>query len=452
MKIHFILILIFLTSCKKYLALTPPPTMITSATAFNSDATASAVMNGLYSEMMSSGTLYSSGYASLLPALSADEGYHYSSVTLEEFSSNNITQNNHSQIANAFWQPAYKHIYTCNLILENINKSAGLSDAVRKTLEGEARFVRAFVYFELVNLFGKVPLILETNYHNSSTQGRKTTEEIYTLIQSDLLKASELLGTQYNSGERIKPTRHAAFALLSRMYLYQKNYAKAIEYATQLISNNQFSLNTDLNEVFKKNSGEAIWQLKPVNPGYNTWESFTIVPATSASAPGFLMSSHLLNAFEATDKRKISWTKSRTFANETLTYPFKYKVAGQGSPVSEYYMIFRLAELYLIRAEARAYTNDLVGALSDLDIVRTRAGLAASIAITQGEILSAIEQERRTELFYEWGHRWFDLKRTGRATTVLSLLKPGWQSTDTLWPLPVAELNANPNLDQNPGY
>ena len=119
----------------------------------------------------------------------------------------------------------------------------------------------------------------------------------------------------------------------------------------------------------------------------------------------------------------------------------------------EYSIILRLGEMYLIRAEARAHTGDLIGAKEDLNTIRHTAGLEDTSAVTQDEILNAVLQERRLELFTEFGHRFFDLKRFNKIQPVLSAVKPGWDIHDDLFPIPEAELNLNPNLKpQNPGY
>lgn len=115
-------------------------------------------------------------------------------------------------------------------------------------------------------------------------------------------------------------------------------------------------------------------------------------------------------------------------------------------------MVIRLAELYLIRAEARAKQNNITGSQEDLNRIRNRSGLANITANTLSLLLSAIEQERRIELMMEWGHRWLDLKRTGRVNGIISSLKSSWQPTDALYPIPKYELETNPFLVQNPGY
>lgn len=159
-----------------------------------------------------------------------------------------------------------------------------------------------------------------------------------------------------------------------------------------------------------------------------------------------------MNSFEPGDLRKINWTKSRVFSGQTLFYPYKYKVR-TGSTLQEYYVVFRLAEIYLTRSEARVMTSNLQGAKDDLNIIRQRAGLPITPASTASDIQLAIEQERRIEYLCEWGHRWFDLKRTNRANTVIGSQKPlTWQPTDALWPIPQSQINLNPSLTQNPGY
>lgn len=122
--------------------------------------------------------------------------------------------------------------------------------------------------------------------------------------------------------------------------------------------------------------------------------------------------------------------------------------------ISEYYTPLRLAEQYLIRAEARANQDNLNGAVDDLNVIRKRAVLTTLLnSLTQAQVLAAVAQENRIEFFAEWGHRWLDLKRTGQADAVLGSLKgSNWQTTDQLYPIPISEILRDPNLEQNPGY
>jgi hypothetical protein len=221
--------------------------------------------------------------------------------------------------------------------------------------------------------------------------------------------------------------------------------------AGEVISSDLFALDPDVNKIFLKESAEAIWQLQPVMPNYNTTEGNQVLPVNSNTQPSFLITNYLLNAFEVGDARKIAWIQQRIYNGKTLYYPFKYKVRN-GLVVTENYVVLRLAEMYLIRAEANAKLGNLQEAINDINIIRARAGLAPTAASDVNSILQAIEQERRIELCFEWGHRWFDLKRTGRAMDVLGPIKHEWSVHDTLWPIPSAQLHLNASLVQNEGY
>jgi len=106
----------------------------------------------------------------------------------------------------------------------------------------------------------------------------------------------------------------------------------------------------------------------------------------------------------------------------------------------------------LIRAEAEAWQNQLTAAATDLNTVRGRAGLMPTTATDQAGLLAAIAHERQVEFFTEWGQRWFDLKRTGAINATLGSLKPTWTADASLLPIPLNEIEADPNLTQNPGY
>lgn len=210
-----------------------------------------------------------------------------------------------------------------------------------------------------------------------------------------------------------------------------------------------YTLSVDLNQVFLANGNEAIWQLEPVQPGLNTIEGNTFILTSFPNSVA--LTDSVLSAFEPNDNRRTSWVDSIIVSGQTYYFPFKYKIQA-GSPVTEYSMVFRLAELYLDRAEARAAQNNLSGAASDLNMIRNRAGLGNSPAADQNALLSAIQQERRVELFTENGMRWLDLKRTDQATAILGSSKTGWKPTDTLYPIPLKDIQSDGNLTQNPGY
>ena len=174
---------------------------------------------------------------------------------------------------------------------------------------------------------------------------------------------------------------------------------------------------------------------------------------TSGVPSVMTLSPEMVSGFEAGDLRKSSWTKTVTSGTQTYVYPFKYQVGQNAATITEYTMVIRLAELYLIRAEARTKLNDLVGGLSDLNTLRLRAGLPESDATTEAELTAAIDRERQFELFGEFGDRWLNIKRNGTANAIMSALRGGnWTSDDQLFPIPQTEIDRNPNLVQNSGY
>lgn len=448
----FIALLAF-ASCKKYVEIPPPTSQLVSGLVFTDDKTATAAMVGIYSRMNAFNGQFANVAGNYFPAFSADEfHYGFASANYDEFKNNTLIPSNSN--LNALWEPVYSMIYHANSIIEGLTNNTSVSEAVRKQLMGEAHFIRAFFNFYLVNYFGDIPLILNTDYRTNTNLPRTPVNEVYTSIINDLKDAQGMIGDAYTSSERIRPNKAAVTTLLARTYLYRGMWADAEREATTVIGDNRYSLLTDLNSVFLRTSNEAIWQLQTVNTstaGVNTWEGFSLVPVGTGT-PLYRFYPNFVGHFEENDKRRTSWVASFTNAAGTYHYPFKYKLR-TNIPVVEYSMVLRFAELFLIRAEARAQQDNFDGAINDLNRIRARAGITPlEFGMAENELMLAIEKERKLELFSEWGHRWLDLKRTGRALPVLSVLKPNIEANDLLYPIPLPSINSNPNLVQNPGY
>ncbi len=453
--------LIVLSGCEGFLEVDLNKTKIDLKNVFSDDVTATSAVTGMYVNIIFPNAFASGEKGSIwgIAGASADELYVESSgasATLKQFETNNILPDN-PHILNS-WNSMYWVIYQANSILEGLETSVGVTPSVKRQLQGEAYFIRAFSHFYLTNLFGKIPLVITTDYSINSSIGRSDLVDIYQQIEDDLRLAKELLSTAYATSERIRPNKGAATALLSRVLLYREKWNEAIEEANEVISNIQYQISEDLNSVFLANSIEAIWQLKPNTPGLNTWEAYYthLIFGPPDGFQSFSLNESLYEAFEPDDLRFSNWIRSASYGGNTYFYPYKFKVT-YGSPVTEYMLVMRLAEIYLVRAEARANNGDLNAAIHDVDIIRNRAGLPLILdtnpGISQSDLLMAIEQERKVELFVEWGHRWLDLKRTNRADIVLAPMKNGWQPTDVLYPLPQSELDKNPNLGgNNQGY
>lgn len=446
-----VLFILTTISCKKLVQVDEPDDSLTTATVFSNDSLAQAAVTGLYIKIMTSTRYLLNGGMSLLPGLSADELERTSTLNNEDqFATNSINSNNLLVNAN-LWKAAYAYIYQCNLCIEGLQRSTGVTADVKKRLTGEVQFVRALCYYYLVNLYGDVPLVLSTNAEVNALLPRTPFDEVYLQIITDLEAAYEALtGSQDNTS----PTPYAAQALLARVYLHRQHWSKAVEMASAVINSGQFTLHSDLNSVFKLDSRETIFQWAPVQDKMNAGEGFIFVPATQTTRPTYSLTQHLLNAFEPGDLRNVNWVEPVTIGNQPYNYPYKYKLYQSSSAVSEYNVVLRLAEQYLVRAEALARQDRIAEAVADVNIIRSRANLPAiSTTISSEQCFQAIEQERRIELFAEWGHRWFDLKRTNRVNAVLSDVKGNkWQTSDQLYPIPFSELELDPNLKQNPGY
>jgi starch-binding outer membrane protein, SusD/RagB family len=468
----FLFISCILASCKRLVDVPAPLTSLSSSNVYSTDATAIAAVTGIYSSI-SNGPTYSAQLQGMsgLGGLSADELTLYSttaSPALTMYYQNDLSNN----VGTDFWTSVYPIIYMVNAAIEGLNNSTTLTVAVRQQLLGEAQFDRAFCYFYLVNLYGDVPLVLSTNYSANATLPRTPATQIWAQIIQDLHEASALLSPNYldgtllvNTSERIRPTQSAAFALLARSYLYTGNWAGADSAASVVINNSQYSLVTNPDSVFLENSSEAIWQLQPVTAnGFDTQDALAfILPLTGPNTyTNFAyLNDSLVNAFETNDLRRADWIDSVSVSGVVYYYPYKYQNATLNAPITEYTMVLRLAEQYLIRAEseANAAGSGITAAVADLNVIRKRANLMPYAGgLDQMSVLNAIYHERRVELFTEWGHRWLDLKRTGTADIVMGAdgacaAKGGiWKTTAQWYPIPLTELQTDPNLVQNAGY
>jgi hypothetical protein len=485
--IGILLLTLSTAGCKKLVEVDGPVTSTNAANVYNSDATAAAVLTGIY-------TIMSAGNGPLFPVLpnpgitstsvflglSADELTldYLSSATMLAYYSNQLESIVSSTAAISYWTDGYTIIFDANSAIQGLAGSTGLTPAVKQQLTGEAKFIRAFYYFYLVNLYGDVPLVNGTDYTVNSLLPRAPKAQVWQQIINDLKDAQNLLSANYvdasllkTTAERVRPTKWAASALLARVYLYTGDWANAEAEADSVINNSSlFKLSTLSNTFLKASSGnnEAIWQLQPTGTGTasNTGDgSVFILPATGP-VPTVLypvyLNNTVINSFEANDQRKTNWVNHVTVGPTTYYYPYKYKIGAVNTAAAEYLMVLRLGEQYLIRAEARARQNNITGATgaaADLNMIRSRAGLPGNTAATQTDMLMAIQHERQVELFTEWGHRWLDLKRAGTIDGVMGgatgacQAKGGTWKTEWQWyPLPIIELQRDPNLVQNAGY
>lgn len=451
--ISFGLAALLLISCEKMVQVKPPVTHATSQQVFENNQLAQSAASGVYIKLRNGFIDIYNGGTTILAGLSADElGSTFPQSDFDIFENNELNQFDESSLYNRLWRPAYSSIYHANAVIEGLDKSPAIDIELKSRLKGEMLTVRAFCYFYLANFFGNVPLVLSTNFDYNKTLPSSNYNEIMDSIVHDLEEAV-ISFKEYNTlGSPTRANFFAANALLARVYLYKKDWARAEHYSTEVIEPERFSL-TSLDNTFLISSSETIWSLQSIiETGYNTAEGTVLLPYNEYSIPMFYLKANLLSAFEPGDGRLKHWIGLNTAIGNTIFYPMKYR-KGYSTDITENYVILRIAEQYLIRAEARAQLNLLSESMDDLNVLRERALLTRVEGLGQQDLIDAIFRERRIELFSEWGHRWFDLKRLDKADAILGVEKaPNWQPTDILYPIPYNEIRVNPKLIQNPGY
>jgi len=464
-----------ITGCKKFLVIPAPTNQLVTATVFASSNTATAAQTAIYQQMVNNAESYNmSDYNGML----SDEFTNYA-TDLVSNSFYHDAMNNSIAPQYGDWAEFYNYIYQANAIIAGLQNNSAIPIKIANQLTGESEVVRAFWYFYLVNMYGDVPLVLTTNYKTNESIARTPKAQVYEQMVADLKDAESKLNANYVDAtdttittDRVRPNQAVAEALLARVYLYMggSHYVDAATEATKVITNSTYHLVTPLTQADDgfntSDNGEAIWQLANPLPAFlsgGTWDGFFYIltsdPSTVALSP------QLINAFEPGDQRFNAWVGSYNDGSATYYFPFKYKVSlftNNPDNLTEYTMVLRLAEQYLIRAEARAQQGKITGAdgaLADINVIRTRAGLANYAGgQDQASVLAAILHERQVELFSEWGNRWFDLIRTGKVNQVMTAVDPQkgpgvtWNPNSALYPIPLQDLKTNPQLKQNPGY
>ena len=350
--------------------------------------------------------------------------------------------------ARATWLDGYNCINICNLVLKNLNLVT--EDRVGR-VEGEAKFIRGLAYFELVRLYARtytdgdpsinpgLPIVTE-NDDQYALIGRNSVEDVYNLVISDLTEASLLLPEVNN----FFATKYSAFAILSRVYLMQNDYANATVYADSVIQSGEFSLNADFADAFNKTSlqgsnrdangnasKEDVFAIQITSQdGINNLNTFFASADFGGRGDIYIDPPHF-DLYEPGDERR------NLFYDDDF-YTARFNNLFGNVP------IVRLSEMYLTRAEGNFREGTTVGdtPLNDIDLVRARANLGTAGVLT----IDAILRERRIELAFE-GHQLHDLKRTQRDIGGYTFDDPF-----LIFPIPFREITINPNLEQNEAY
>lgn len=453
-KVFLLLSFVLITSCEDLLEISDPVGQISNDHLFNEESTATAAITSMYAKLRDD-TLLTGDYAgmTMLLGLYADEFDYYSihGFAPESFYNHTIIASN--DFVKNFWDKSYQLIYLSNSAIEGLENSTELRFEIKQQLLGEALFIRALTHFYIVNLFGDIPYVKTTDHLINKSIKRNSKQEVYNFIIQDLIRSKSLLSENYLSEERTRANKFVVSAILSKVYLYTENWELSKNEASEVInSSNLFYLEQSLNDEFLKNSNSTIFQFKPKLPGDNTMEADIFL---FEYGPPFYVaiSESFYNSFEENDMRKSNWIHLVMQDGDIWYVPYKYKIKSNTGQSSEFSKVFRLSEQHLIRAEALAKMGLYQEALNDINLIRNRSGLPNSLANSENEIIAAISNEIKHELFAEHGNRWFDLQRRGSANQILQPIKPNWRDTDVIFPIPESEILLNPNLKpQNPGY
>jgi len=440
------MMLVFMVSSCSDLLEPEPIDLLTDATVLNEPKDVPNVEVGLYSafrNIIPSAVIAGDCTADMLLFNGTFSQYR-------ELGTKQITSANASALS--LWGSIYNTVYIANFILERLPTVQGVPAVQRDRVLATAHFLRGYAYFVGLYSFGGVPLVTETSIEANRNIARASESEVLTFILDDYTAALGGLPDQpSNAGFAGKYTLSAAFA---KYYLYIGNWTKAEQYATEVISSNKYQLETAYaNLVTEDFTDEAIFEM-----GYTIADD----PGTSATGLNnifvgrreMIPSNEVVVALASTESGErfssISFNSDLLKGNDNGWSVAKYGTADQDN---NNVVVFRLGEMYLIRAEARAQQSNVTGAKADIDILRSRAKAPLLGTVNQSQMLQIIEAERRFELAFE-GHRWYDLVRTGRANVVMSAFSANWKDTYELWPIPQREILNNPSLtgNQNPGY
>ncbi|MBK7788191.1 MAG: RagB/SusD family nutrient uptake outer membrane protein [Saprospiraceae bacterium] len=378
------------------------------------------------------------------------------------------------------WRYLYSAIGKTNTIINNLDGDIpGLTADRKKQIIGEASFIRAFMYFQATQLWGDVPLQLTEVKSISAAEldniyaiifpARNPQADVYNQIIKDLETA--LANVQTTAAHKGIVTKGAVNAVLAKVYATRvpADWNKVLAYCNDVVAGG-YSLMPNYDDLWNntaENTAESIFEIN-YNGGASDgnwgvkifrgldWKKFN------------LPSNDLVKAFEA-EGDVVRKNASVTFQDVSgkwsdahwpqTQYPFinKYRKFDEGS--NQNYIFIRLADILLLKAEALNENGDLAGAMQLVNQIRKRAKLADTNAANKDAARAVIAKERRLELAFE-GHRWYDLKRTGKAIDVMNnAVGPngenlGYNLTQErlLWPIPQSELDKNTKLSQNPGY
>lgn len=489
MKINYIVSFLgigLLVSCEPRLDLTPVGTRST-ATYYQTVQDADAAVAGAYSTLLN---IYSLENLVTPNTVAADDGVPFLSGNADRralWSYNLVSTNSLTQ---SVWTNAYQGIQRCNVAVNRLPGIA-MDETLKKRYLGEVKFIRALMYFNLVRYFGGLPLVTtETNSLEDISVPRSSVDEVYTLIQSDLLEAESVLPKNYTGADVGRATLGAAKGLLAKVYLTRAGatasspfWAQAAAKAKEVIDLSSYDLwanYADAYDMKNKSGKESVFEITYLTDILGNWHTTYWAPRNDPRVPsgGFgtiRPTQSLWNLYSDQDKRRdatfltsyVNPTTNKTVSltidttDPALAISF-WKLADLTSKLGggggKSFPVLRFSDILLMYAEALSEANGgpTTEAYAAVNRVRARAGLAPLSGLSQARFKDAVLLERRLEFCLE-GQRWFDLVRTGRLLDAVKAetsfgRAPQIQPYNVVFPIPQREIDANPALKQNQGY
>ena len=470
-----IAVMAFTQSCSDYLE-TPAPSL-SDAVFFSNDDAAINALAGAYDPMAWYGSMQVDDWAiGDVTSDDAEKGGENEGDQADIQALATFTANAENGVILGRWQIRYIGINRANKLIEGITDNENISEDVRTRVLAEAKFLRAFYMFELVKVFGRVPIVTKILNPSEFTAPRDTEEACWAQIEQDLKDAAAGLPTKSKvaeEGELGRATKGAANALLTKAYIFEEKWQEAETLAKQIAESGEYKLDSDYGHIFTldaDNGDESVLDIQYGDFKIAGWdrdnEGTTLCIFTRGrdnGGWGFVCpTQNLYDAFEEGDPRReftiikegdILWEGTADeeeffvdaqnptgYNSRKHILPLSQQGEMSEDPLNWHYI--RFAEVLLWQAEAAAHNHS--DWQTPLNKVRARVGLNPT---TETDGLKAVYHERRVELALE-AHRYWDIVRTGRGVEILG--NAGYSENKKHFLIPQIEMNLNPNLEQNP--
>lgn len=431
------------TACSDFLE-QEPANYISDEAVITNESSAKSALNGVYHRLGAS-AYYGGRYFDAGVNLASDNVTWTGSLNFYyDFDTHQYSAEN--QLLSYAWYGIYATVNQANQVIEKTQALSSISDNERRRIIAEATVLRSLAFFDLARTWGNVPLVKAATHAPNQFDGVKQTQAkaVYQEVVNDI---TSVLGDLSETNDRVHVSRSVAEALLARVSLYLEDWAKAEEYATKVIENPSYALGSINDLINGKLAQESVFELAYSSSFTNDQSAYWRSPNDGGRhewGPSKEIVQLLSNPTIGGDRSAFFTDQSSAQVPDYYVGTLYHRPSADDNVI-----LFRLAEAYLIRAEARAKQQNanLEGAISDLNTIRERSQVAPlNESLSQQAIIQAIEDENRVEFAIE-PHRWFDLVRTGRAVAVL-----GISEHQQLFPIPYNDIEADKDLQQNPNY